>query len=170
MKNWVKKFLLFILSAISIILLHKLFYNEFNKHTVSSAILISLFLVIFLDTLFLKWMVKIARWQEPKILASIPDVELKHDEQVIKMVDASHLKSWEAVGGKLTLTNKRLVFQSHKLNIQRHRDEFAVEDIIEAAVDDKKREKVFRLVLKNNEVHHFVVDSPSEWIALLNRA
>ena len=47
-------------------------------------------------------------------------IELDTDEKEIKVAGANHVVGMEAVGGKLLLTNKRLVFKSHFLNIQTH--------------------------------------------------
>lgn len=43
---------------------------------------------------------------------------LKSGEQVIKNGSANLQKNIETVGGKLYLTNQRLVFESHKFNVQ----------------------------------------------------
>jgi len=44
--------------------------------------------------------------------------ELKQNEQIIKKGGANLQKNIETVGGKLYLTNQRLVFETHKFNIQ----------------------------------------------------
>ena len=44
--------------------------------------------------------------------------ELKQNEQIIKQGAANLQKGIETVGGKLYLTNRRLVFEAHKINIQ----------------------------------------------------
>lgn len=44
--------------------------------------------------------------------------ELRQGELVIKEGAANLQKNVEAVGGKLYLTNQRLIFESHKLNFQ----------------------------------------------------
>ena len=45
--------------------------------------------------------------------------ELRQGEQVIKEGTANLQKNVETVGGKLCLTNQRLVFEAHKFNVQR---------------------------------------------------
>ncbi len=42
---------------------------------------------------------------------------------------ANHFKGIEAVGGRLRLTDRRLVFESHSLNFQNHADSWALADI-----------------------------------------
>lgn len=44
--------------------------------------------------------------------------ELRTGEQVIKEGAANLQKNIETVGGKLCLTNQRLVFEAHKFNVQ----------------------------------------------------
>lgn len=40
-------------------------------------------------------------------------------EQLIKEGFANLQRGWEALGGRLYLTNQRLIFESHPFNIQR---------------------------------------------------
>src|SRR5690242_11829987 len=47
-------------------------------------------------------------------------IDTDADETILFDTGANHFKGAEAVGGKLYLTNKRLVFKSHKFNIQNH--------------------------------------------------
>lgn len=49
---------------------------------------------------------------------------LDEGEAIVFQTPANHFQGTEAVGGSLCLTDKRLLFKSHKLNIQNH--EFAV--------------------------------------------
>ena len=44
--------------------------------------------------------------------------ELRQGEQVIKEGPANLQRNIETVGGKLYLTNQRLVFEAHKFNVQ----------------------------------------------------
>jgi len=44
--------------------------------------------------------------------------ELRQGEQVVKEGAANLQKNIETVGGKLWLTNQRLVFEAHKMNVQ----------------------------------------------------
>jgi hypothetical protein len=50
-------------------------------------------------------------------------------EQLIFSSLANHYKGLEAVGGSLFLTNKRLIFESHSLNIQNHQCVIPLETI-----------------------------------------
>jgi len=44
--------------------------------------------------------------------------ELRQGEQIVKEGAANLQKNIETVGGKLCLTNQRLVFEAHKINVQ----------------------------------------------------
>ncbi len=55
--------------------------------------------------------------------------ELRQDEQIVKEGAANLQKNIETVGGKLCLTNQRLVFEAHKLNVQSVTAEVELSDI-----------------------------------------
>ena len=55
--------------------------------------------------------------------------EMKPNEQVLKQGGANLQRGLETVGGKLYLTNQRLVFEAHKLNIQTGNTEINLSDI-----------------------------------------
>jgi hypothetical protein len=93
-------------------------------------------------------------------------IDLNSAEIVVREGGANHFKGAEGVGGKLALTNKRLVFKSHQLNVQNHAESFLLENVRQVAA--VKTWNLFknglRVMLTNNEVHQFVVDEPAEWI------
>ncbi len=55
--------------------------------------------------------------------------KLKQSEQLVKKGAANLQKGIETVGGKLHLTNQRLVFEAHKINIQDGSTEIKLSDI-----------------------------------------
>ena len=55
--------------------------------------------------------------------------ELNLNEQILKQGSANLQKGIETVGGKLYLTNQRLVFEAHTLNVQSGNTEIALPDI-----------------------------------------
>jgi len=55
--------------------------------------------------------------------------ETRQGEQIIKEGAANLQKGIETVGGKLSLTNQRLVFEAHKLNVQGGVTEVELSDI-----------------------------------------
>jgi GRAM domain len=93
-------------------------------------------------------------------------VEMSEDEKIIKEDGANYFKGKEGVGGKLVLINNRLIFKSHKLNIQNHQDNFELQKI--EKVEVTKTLGIFKngltIELRNKEMHKFVVDEPDEWI------
>ena len=55
--------------------------------------------------------------------------ELRPGEEVIKVGPANLQKNIETVGGKLCLTNQRLVFEAHKFNVQVGTTEVELSDV-----------------------------------------
>ena len=55
--------------------------------------------------------------------------ELRQGEKVIKVGPANLQKNIETVGGKLCLTNQRLVFEAHKFNVQIGTTEVELADV-----------------------------------------
>lgn len=55
--------------------------------------------------------------------------ELNREEQVVKQGSANLQKGVETVGGKLYLTNQRLIFEAHKINVQGGTTEIKISDI-----------------------------------------
>lgn len=47
-----------------------------------------------------------------------PDIPLRESERLLKHGVASHRRGWETVGGRLYLTDRRLMFQPHLFNLQ----------------------------------------------------
>ena len=100
-----------------------------------------------------------------KLLKNSTKVDIDPGENVLLESPANHFKGIEAVGGKLYLTNKRIIFKSHKLNIQVHQLSIKLEDI-------KKFERYKTLGLVNNGLslttvnettEKFVVNEIEEW-------
>lgn len=54
---------------------------------------------------------------------------LRQGEQVVKEGSANLQKNIETVGGKLYLTNQRLIFEAHKFNVQRGMTEIELSNI-----------------------------------------
>ena len=99
---------------------------------------------------------------------SMKDIKLdtEPDERILFDTGANHLKGVEGVGGKLYLTNKRLVFKSHKFNIQNHLLSINLSDIYKI-----ERHKTLGLVnngltltTKQNKTEKFAVQQIDEWL------
>jgi hypothetical protein len=56
---------------------------------------------------------------------------LRQGEQVVKQGSANLQRNIETVGGKLYLTNQRLIFEAHKFNVQRGMTEVELSNIQE---------------------------------------
>jgi hypothetical protein len=104
-----------------------------------------------------------------KRLYNKTQVETTSNEIILKKAGANHFKGKEGVGGKLVLTNKRLIFKSHKFNVQNHQEYFDLAEIVSA--QRTKNMKILNngllLALNNKEKHKFVVDEPSEWVSII---
>lgn len=54
------------------------------------------------------------------MLQSLMNIQLLPDEKVVIETPANHFKNIESVGGRLYITNQRVFFKSHPVNIQNH--------------------------------------------------
>lgn len=96
-------------------------------------------------------------------------IETGDNETIIKEGGANHFKGKEGFGGKLVLTDKRLIFKSHRFNIQNHQDDFELGHIERLHINKKFNflENGLTLELTNNESHKFIVDEPKEWVEVI---
>ena len=92
---------------------------------------------------------------EPTILIKKKGLELRDNESIIKKKSANHLVGNQFVGGKLYLTNQRIVFKSHRLNVNNHQIYFELTEI-QGAVKSKLFNGMI-IILKNGEEKPFVV-------------
>ena len=91
------------------------------------------------------------------------------DEIVIHVGPANHFKGIESVGGKLFLTNKRLRFRSHKVNVQVHDESYQVDTITSVEPSRTLGMIPNGLVvhLRDGRRERFVVMGRSEWVMRL---
>ncbi|WP_299015643.1 GRAM domain-containing protein [uncultured Polaribacter sp.] len=86
--------------------------------------------------------------------------ELLENEMVNDEIFANLFKGIEGVGGKIFLTNERLIFKSHSLNIQKGQTNIKYSDIL--SVSKKKTAKLFnngiKLITKKGTTYKFVVN------------
>lgn len=114
--------------------------------------------------LFIGWFVT------SKTITTATKIELLPGEEITFQTAANHFKGLEGVGGKLYLTNQRLVFKSHQLNIQKHEISIPLSDISVVA-----RYKTMGIVNNGlsvttvSKTEKFVVDSPKIWLVKLQR-
>ena len=88
------------------------------------------------------------------------------NEKIVFETGANHFKGVEGVGGKLYLTNKRLIFKSHNFNIQKHELSISLSN-----VDKVRRYSTFGIVnnglsvtTSDNVIEKFAVQEPEEWM------
>ena len=101
-----------------------------------------------------------------KFVTQSTKIDTEAGENILFETPANHFKGIEAVGGKLYLTNKRLVFKSHKLNIQNHELSIPLNNIKNVA-----RHKTIGIVdnglsitVVNGNVEKFVVEQVEDWV------
>lgn len=101
--------------------------------------------------------------------------QLRHGEALVKDGAANLQKNTETVGGKLFLTNQRLVFESHKFNIQGGATEIELSNI-------QSCEKCWTMFLgfiplfpnslavytKQGKEFRFVLFGRGAWVAAIN--
>src|SRR5207253_9607816 len=120
------------------------------------------------SNLLFAWL--IGKFSNSKFVTLTTKIETDLDENILFQTPANHFKGIEVVGGKLYLTNKRLIFKSHKLNIQNHQLAIKLEDISKV-----ERYKALGIVnnglavaTAKNSKERFVVEQIEDWIKLLN--
>jgi hypothetical protein len=93
-------------------------------------------------------------------------------EVVRKAGLANHFKGVEGVGGKLYLTDKRLRFRSHRLNVQVHDESVALSEI--GAAQGTRTLGIIpnglRITLRSGEAKRFVIEDRSAWLEELSHA
>lgn len=137
-------------------------YNSIAKRGLTFGIIISTVVFGLIVGLLFAWTMQ---YTAKKLFKKVI-VEIADNEKIIKEGGANHFKVNEGVGGKLVLTDKRLIFKSHNFNIQNHQDNFELGQVDE--LESTKTlgfwENGLTLKLTNNDRHKFIVDQPVEWI------
>jgi hypothetical protein len=107
-----------------------------------------------------------------KFVRGVTNVDLSPDETIVFQSPANHFKGMEAVGGMLYLTSLRLIFKSHRFNIQNHQCSINLNEI--TTVDTNKTLGVVNngliITIIANHTEKFVVSDVNEWVAKLNDA
>lgn len=110
-------------------------------------------------------------FKHSKFVKKSTTISLIENELIILEKDANHFKGLEAVGGRIYLTNDRIVFKSHSLNIQNHEVSFLWTEI-----NSTTRYTTLGLVnnglelhLKNNTIEKFVVEDTEAMFQEINK-
>jgi hypothetical protein len=90
---------------------------------------------------------------------------LNDGEEVAWEGPANHFKGLEAVGGRLVLTNERVLFASHAFNVQTHEWAVALQDVLEA--EPVRTLGVvpngLRIRTRSGDTERFVVENREAW-------
>jgi hypothetical protein len=96
--------------------------------------------------------------------------ELAQNEEIEIEGPANLFLGIEGVGGKLFITNKKVVFKSHKINIQKGQTDIFYENIKE--IIKRKTAKIIdngiRIKTNDGNEFDFVVNEREKWIEKLN--
>lgn len=142
--------------------------NEYSFNSISRVLLSSLaagalsgFIFNFIMNLF----------KNSKFVKKTTVIKLNENETVLLEENANHFKGLEAVGGRIYITNSRVIFKSHSLNIQNHEVSFLWDEI-----ESTSRYKSLGLVnnglelhLKNNKNEKFVIENIEAIILEINK-
>ena len=97
-------------------------------------------------------------------------IDMSSSEQIVRDVAASMRRGIETVGGRLLITNKRLLFQAHALNIQKLPAEIPYNNISEI-----RRFKNLGIVnngasiiLNSGMEYKFILNKTGEIIKIIN--
>ena len=142
-------------------------YDQLTTKNIITSIVSGLFGGALSGLLF-GWLIGL--FAKSKVITQGTTIDTAADEVIVFETPANHFKGVEGVGGKLYLTNKRLVFKSHKFNIQNHQISLNLSNI-----EMVNRYNTLGLVdnglavTSNNRVEKFVVEQREEWISQLTK-
>lgn len=97
--------------------------------------------------------------------------ELSSDEEIEYEGPANLFRGMEGVGGKLFLTSEKVIFVSHKFNIQKGQTNIKYSDIID--IEPRKTAKLIdngiRITTKDPMQFDFVVNDRDQWVELIRK-
>ena len=141
--------------------------NNFSAPQILKYILLGLFGGIVGGVIF-GWLAGL--FKHSSFVTSSAKIITEPDEIIFYETPANHFKGVEAVGGKLYLTNMRLIFKSHKFNIQNHKLSIYWDSIMR--VDRYKAlgfvNNGFSVIMRGGVIEKFVVKEIEEWMEQLN--
>lgn len=137
-------------------------YNSVIKSGLTISIIVSTLIGGLVVGLLFAW---IMQYTAKKLFKKII-IETADNENIIKEGGANHFKGKEGVGGKLVLTDKRLIFKSHKFNIQNHQENIDLGQVQNLRTTKTLGilENGLTLELTTSDRHKFIVDEPTDWI------
>ncbi len=106
-----------------------------------------------------------------KMITKVNDPEMDENENILFEEGVSLFRGALAVGGKLFLTDKRLVFNSHKYNFQNGETSILLRDITE--ISKRKTMGIvdngLRVRTKNDSKYDLVVNNRDKWFEQLEK-
>ena len=152
-----------IISAVLFGILMMLINGGFSYSNLKSVLPPTLFYGLFMGVGFPFILKKLT----PFLVKNIDTPILSEGEKIIFEEKANLFQNWWiAAGGKLFLTNKRLVFNAHKYNFQTGETSINLQEI--NSIKERKTaglvDNGLRIKTTENTEFNFVVDQRSEWI------
>jgi hypothetical protein len=160
-KFWTTALVFGIPWTVCMIIFTAIMEGSLNLNTILSSIVGGI-----IASVFFAW---VMQYTAGRLLEKI-NIETDNDETIIKEGGANHFKGMEGVGGKLVLTDKRLLFKSHRYNNQNHQESFDLEQI-ESVVATKNLlfwKNGLQLKMRDHGVQKFVVEEPGRWRDAIN--
>ena len=142
--------------TIFMIIFTALMEGNLNLNTILSSIVAGI-----IASVFFAW---VMQYTAGRLLEKI-NIEISPNEVIIKEGGANHFKGLESVGGKLVLTDKRLLFKSHRYNVQNHQESFDLEEIenVERTKSLLFWKNGLQVKMADNSVEKFIVEEPGKW-------
>ena len=111
----------------------------------------------------------LARFGKSKFVVDGTRIEIPPGETILLETPAAHFKGIEGVGGKLYLTDRRLVFKSHKLNLQSHLFEIDLTEIKDVNTYRPLglNNNGLSITTAENNTERFVVEQVDQWVKFL---
>lgn len=97
--------------------------------------------------------------------------ELIQNEEIEIEGPANLFRGMEGVGGKIFLTNKKIIFKSHRINIQRGQTNIEYQNV--KKIIERKTAKLInngiRIITNDNKEYDFVVNERDLWVEKINK-
>ncbi|MEX2349833.1 MAG: GRAM domain-containing protein [Flavobacteriaceae bacterium] len=148
-----------VLTLINLILLNQELSEKLIIKTLIESVVVGISLGLGLPYL----MKKLA----PQMIKNVKTPELKETENIIMEGGANLFRNkLIAVGGKLFLSNKRLIFNSHKYNFQMGETSIRIEKIEKITLRKTGRivDNGLRIETNDNLIFDFVVNDREKWV------
>ncbi len=150
-----KTYMLFLTTVVYGLTLYILNSNQSVKEIVIQAIIFGVLMTLFFIFLFPWVMRKIVGGRIDNIKPALLEEE-KLEEEIF----ANLFRGIEAVGGKLFFTNKRLIFKSHSLNIQKGQTNISFSEInnLEKRKTMKIVDNGMKITTKDDKEYCFILE------------